>query len=127
MKTILGNFPQIYTDRLIISILAPQNKDSFYAYRCLTEVYLYKLWEPSSGNEVEDLINKNLAILLDTKNTWLQKGPNLIYDSLIRDIGIHSLEDDDKVEIGYTLAPEHQAKAMFLKSLKPTSNMCFSR
>lgn len=73
MNTILGNFPQINTDRLLISILAPQNKDSFYAYRCLTEVYLYKLWEPSSSNEVEDLINKNLAILLNTKNTCAQK------------------------------------------------------
>jgi len=41
-------------------------------------------------------------------------------------MGIHFLEDDDKVEIGYTLAPEHQAEAMFLKSLKPTWTMCFS-
>ncbi|MDP3450572.1 MAG: hypothetical protein Q8R87_08310, partial [Anaerolineaceae bacterium] len=63
MKTILGNFPQINTDRLIINILEPQDKDTYYAYRCLPEVYLYQLWKLYSSNDLEEFINTNLAIL----------------------------------------------------------------
>ena len=107
MNTSLQKFQRIDTDRIMISLLEPQDKEPFFAYRIKPEVYNFQLWKPASIDEVEKFINKNATILPDTQNTWMQLGIHLQNGVLIGDMGIHFL-DDDQVEIGYTLSPDHQ-------------------
>ena len=60
-------------------------------------------------------------------NTWFQLAiVNKNEDMLIGDIGIHFLEDNAQVEIGYTLAPSYQGQGYAIEALKAVINYLFS-
>ncbi len=119
------NFKAIESDRLTIRILDTHDKEVFFAYRSLPEVYLYQSWKPSSIDEVEEFINKNKAIQPNTKNTWMQLGIHLKGGVLIGDVGIHFLEDEAQVEIGYTLSPAHQGCGYAQEAVKAVIDYLF--
>ena len=118
-------FESIETDRLTIRVLESKDKESFFAYRRLPEVCLYQFWKPLSINEVENFIKKNSTTIPNTKNTWLQLAICLRNDKLIGDMGIHFLEDDAQVEIGYTLSPGYQGKGYALEAAKAVVDYLF--
>lgn len=118
-------FPIIETDRLTIRRLDLTDKVTFFAYRTKPEVYKYQFWKPKSIDEAEEFIIKNLEILPNTKNTWMQLGIHLQNGPLIGDMGIHFLEDDAQVEIGYTLSPEYQGQGYASEAVKAILNYLF--
>lgn len=124
-KKSMINFKPIESDRLSIRILDTHDKEVFFAYRCLPEVYLYQSWKPSGIDEVEEFINKNKAIRPNTKDTWMQLGIHLKDGVLIGDVGVHFLEDEAQVEIGYTLSPDHQGCGYAQEAVKTVIDYLF--
>jgi len=108
---------KITTDRLFIRILDISDKDAFFKYRSLPEVYQYQSWKPQTINEIELFLNKNIKVVPNESHTWLQLAVCLASGQLIGDIGVHFL-DDYQIEIGYALAPEHQGRGYALEAVK---------
>ncbi|MBP8640838.1 MAG: GNAT family N-acetyltransferase [Oscillospiraceae bacterium] len=98
------------TDRLLVRILKTRDRDAFFIYRTLPEIYQYQAWKPSSISVIDSFILKNTSICPNTPNTWLQLAVCLKDGKLIGDIGLHFMEDTSQVEIGSTLSPEFQGK-----------------
>jgi RimJ/RimL family protein N-acetyltransferase len=118
-------FTAIKTDRLLIRILNMQDKDDFFAYRSMPEVYQYQGWRPVANTEAEDFINKNISICPNTPNTWLQLAICLKGGTLIGDIGVHFLEDGFQAEIGYTLSPAYQGNGYAIEAVKGVMGYLF--
>lgn len=114
----------IKTDRLVIRILEMKDKDDFFRYRSMPEIYKYQSWRPKHIDEIEEFINENLLISPNTINTWLQLAVCLIDGQIIGDIGIHFLEDD-QIEIGYTLSPEYHGNGYAYEAVKAVIHYAF--
>ncbi len=116
----------IKTDRLLIRILEMKDKELFYKYRSMPEIYKYQSWRPKNIREVEDFIDRNVAVCQNTANTWLQLAICLNNGQIIGDIGIHYTDDNYQIEIGYTLSPEYQGNGYALEAVKGVINYNFS-
>jgi len=121
----MSPFEIIETDRLFIMTLSLQDKEVFLAYRSNPKVYQFQSWNPPSLQEVENFIRQNLTVIPNTPNTWLQLGVYLHNGPLIGDIGLHFLEDGAQMEIGYTLAPEHQGQGYAFEAVKAAIDYLF--
>ena len=112
------------TDRLSIRILGLADKHALFKYRSLPEVHQYQSWKPQTLEEIELFLNRNIKVVPNESQSWLQLGIFLASGQLIGDIGVHFL-DDYQIEIGYTLAPEHQGKGYALEAVKGLINFAF--
>lgn len=121
----MNNFIIIKTDRLFIRILEMKDKEDFFKYRSMPEIYQYQSWRPKLISEIEEFINKNADVCPNTENTWLQLAVCLYEEQMIGDIGIHFM-DDDQIEIGYTLSPEYQGNGYALEAVKAVINYAYS-
>jgi RimJ/RimL family protein N-acetyltransferase len=122
----MEKFKNIKTDRLLIRTLEMKDKEAFFEYRSMPEIYQYQSWRPKIISEVEELINENIAVSLNIPNTWLQVAVCLNEEQMIGDIGIHFMEDGYQVEIGYTLSPEYQGKGYALEAVTAVINYAFT-
>lgn len=116
---------KIKTERLLIRILDMRDKEYFYKYRSLPEIYQFQSWKPKNIKEIEDFIIKNIAIAPNEVDSCLQLAVCLDNGQMIGDIGVHFL-DDYQVEIGYTLSPEYQGRGYVLEAIKGIVNYIFS-
>jgi len=103
-----------------------QDKDAFFAYRSLPEIYRFQGWRPKDKYEIEAFIAKNIAACPNAANTWLQLAACLKDGQLIGDIGIHFLEDDLQVEIGLTISTDYQGKGYAAEAVKSVVGYLFS-
>lgn len=115
----------IRTDRLLIRIPEMKDKEDFFEYRSMPEIYQYQSWKPKRISEIEEFINKNVTVNPNTEHTWLQLAVCLKEGQMIGDIGIHFLEEN-QIEIGYTLSPKYQGKGYALEAVKAVINYSFS-
>ncbi len=122
----MDTFNSIETDRLLIRILNMKDKNDFFQYRSMPEIYQYQAWRPKGIEEIEEFINKNISICPNTRNTWLQLAVCLKEGKMIGDIGIHFLDDNYQTEIGYTLSPEYQGNGYAVEAVKAVINYAFS-
>lgn len=122
----MDKFNHIITDRLLIRTLQMKDKEDFFQYRSMPEIYQYQSWRPKHIKEIEEFIIKNNAVCLNSQNTWLQLAVCLKEGQMIGDIGIHFLEDDYQIEIGYTLSPEYQGNGYALEAVKAVMNFAFT-
>jgi len=122
----MNKFNLIKTDRLLIKTLEMENKDEFFKYRSLPEVYKYQTWKPKDINEIKNFICKNVAVNLNTPNTWLQLAICLNTGELIGDFGIHFLDDNFQVEIGITISPTHQGNGYAVEASKGVISYLFN-
>lgn len=122
----MKNFENIRTERLLIKILEIKDKEAFFQYRSMPEIYQYQSWRPKNIREIEEFINKNIAVCMNTANTWVQLAVCLKEGPMIGDIGIHFMDDDYQVEMGYTLSPEYQGNGYAVEAVKGVINYTFS-
>ena len=121
----MNTFATITTDRLLLRKLEIYDREDFFRYRSLPEVYEYQSFIPNNIKEIDDFINHN-ASNPNIPNTWFQLAIVMRNrDMLIGDIGIHFLEDNYQVEVGYTLAPSYQGQGYAIESLKAVINYLF--
>ncbi|MCJ7688278.1 MAG: GNAT family N-acetyltransferase [Clostridiaceae bacterium] len=116
----------ITTDRLILRKLEAYDREEFFKYRSLPEVCEYQSFIPKNINAIDDFISGNQS-RPNIPNTWFQLAiVNKSVDMLIGDIGIHFLEDNAQVEVGYTLAPRYQGQGYAIESLRAVIDYLFS-
>jgi len=122
----MNTFATLTTDRLLLRKLEITDRNEFFRYRSLPEVYEYQSFMPKDVSEVDDFIS-NISSNANIPNTWFQLAiVNKNEDMLMGDIGIHFLEDNAQVEIGYTLAPGYQGQGYAIEALKAVINYLFS-
>lgn len=122
----MGKLKDIRTGRLIIRTLEMKDKEAFFKYRSLPEIYQYQSWRPINISEIEEFINKNISVCVNKANSWLQLAVCLKEGQMIGDIGIHFMDDDYQIEIGYTLSPEYQGNGYAQEAVKAVIDYSFT-
>ncbi len=102
--------PTIPSQRVVLGPLSQDDAPAFFAYRGDPEVRRYQSFEPSSLTDATAFIAKLATTPFGTPDTWFQLAIRLSSGELIGDLGVHFEEDPRQVEIGFTLAPEHQGR-----------------
>lgn len=119
-------FTPLSTERLQIKKLDLSQKDAFFRYRSLSEVFEYQSFRPNEPKEAETFIIR-LADSPNVANTWFQLAVCIKENGrLIGDIGLHFMEDEALVEIGYTLAPDFQGQGYATEAMKAVFGYLFS-
>lgn len=121
----MNKFDFIETERLLIRNLEWKDKDALFQYRSLPEVCLYQSWRPKKLSEVEEFIRRNSEARFNTGGTWVQLAVCLKEGQMIGDIGLHFLDDDCQIEIGYTLSPQYQGNGYAAEAVRGIINYVF--
>ena len=121
------DYIRIETERLLIRTLSMEDKEAFYKYRSMPEVYKYQSMRPGSINEVEEFISKNSDARLNQPDTWMQLAVCLMEGQMIGDIGIHFIDDKYQIEIGYTLSPEYQGRGYASEAANAIIDYAFNK
>jgi RimJ/RimL family protein N-acetyltransferase len=128
----MENHLSIETDRLYIRILDMQDREALYGYRSLPEIYRYQTWRPKDITEADAFIKDNLRACPNTEDTWLQvavclkEGQMPGEGEMIGDIGIHFIDADYQIEIGYTLSPKYQSRGYAAEAVKAVIKHAFA-
>ena len=119
-------FP-LTTERTIIRPLAPVDLTSFVSYRTDPEIARYQSWDTSySVDQATRLIESQQGIELPAKDQWLQLAIcNRVSSELIGDLALHTLEEDDSYEIGFTISKTHQGKGFAKEAASCLLNFLF--
>ena len=105
-------FAQLRSPRLLLRRLQESDLPSFCAYRSDPQVARYQDWESWSEEEGRRFIEGQMTLHPDVPGTWFQMAIELVQvGEIIGDCGLHTLADrPGQVEIGITMACEHQGK-----------------
>lgn len=109
---------KIYTERLIIREMTPEDEEAIFGYRSDAETNRFQSWIPENSGEVEQFI-KNHTKDFNVPGTWFQL---LIADqdsgSVIGDIGVHFIgPGGQQAELGITVAKDHHGKGYASEAL----------
>lgn len=121
----MDRFVSLSTDNLTIRTLLPQDSEALFRYRSLPEVCRYQSWHPKTLTEVAAFLESNERVALHAIGKWLQLAICLPDGTLIGDIGLHFL-DEDQIEIGYTLAPDAQGRGYATQAVRAIVNEAFA-
>lgn len=117
---------ELTTERLLIRRLNISDSPAFFTYRSLPEVYEYQSFKPVDITDADRFIY-GVAEHPNIPNTWFQLAVCLKRNNeLIGDIGIHFLEDDAQVELGYTIAPAFQGQGYAIEAVRAVIHYLFS-
>lgn len=90
---------------------------SIFSYRSDKHTNQYQGWIPQHSAELDDFINLKISKEFNQIGSWHQLAIVLKKtDKVIGDIGLHFLENNE-VEIGITIAREHQGKGYATEGL----------
>ncbi|HEX5340728.1 MAG TPA: GNAT family protein [Gammaproteobacteria bacterium] len=90
----------------------------FAAYRALPAVTRFQSWTTYSLEDAKRLYAELAATPFGKPGTWFQIAiADTRDDALLGDCALHFLEDERQVEIGFTVAPEHQGKGLAKEAL----------
>jgi RimJ/RimL family protein N-acetyltransferase len=117
----------IVTKRLVLRGLVPADAGALFKYRSLPEVCRFQGWKPQTLAEAETFIRERISKIPGVPDTWYQLGIlEKETGELIGDIGLHFAgPENDSVEIGYTLHPEHQGKGYATEAVKAVVGHAF--
>ena len=109
----------IFTKRLHIRPLTPQDAEAMFSYRSDAEIRRYQNWEPSCVDEIRDFITDQAELGSDSPGRWRQLGLFLRRtDQLAGDVGLHvQAHDPQQVEVGITLAPACHGQGLASEAL----------
>ncbi len=117
---------EIITDRLCINELCLQDASVLYEYRSHKDVSLFQGWIPLNIDESQNFIIRNASTLFNQNDSWFQLAIRLRdTNQLVGDIGLHFI-DSYQVEIGFTIAPDHQCKGFGSEAVIAVLSMLFN-
>jgi RimJ/RimL family protein N-acetyltransferase len=121
------DFRDLYTPRLRLGRLRPDDAPAVYAYRALPEVARFQSWESYSLDDAARMIAGQSGLIPDTPGTWFQLGiVNATSGELIGDCGLHFRADEPRqVELGITLGPAHQGCGFAREALESVLQYAF--
>lgn len=103
--------PQLTSQRLHIRALAQQDLPAFVRYRRHPDVARYQSWSDYDDARGQALLDSQKGQRFGEEDTWFQMAVCDNHGNLLGDLALHFLYDN-QLEIGFTLAPEHQGKGL---------------
>lgn len=119
--------------RVLLRPLEPADAPRIAAYRSHPEVARLQSWETYTLADAEALCRTMQDRVIDTAGTWLQLAIVLAETGeMIGDCGLHFPGADQpghgtEIEIGITLAREHQGKGLASDAIAAIVDLAFSR
>lgn len=100
----------VRSNRLVLRQFSQQDVEPFYLYRSSPEVARFQSWENYQYHDAEVFVRKQSKFVPNQPGTWFQFAIALVETNhLIGDCALHTRLDEPRiVEIGFTLAEEHQ-------------------
>jgi RimJ/RimL family protein N-acetyltransferase len=115
----------IETDRLILRPVHMDDAKGMLAYRSDPIANQYQGWIPKTLSDVTEFIGK-LSMTINMPGTWFQFAIVLKENNtLIGDIGVHFLDADNQVEIGYTLDKSFQRNGYATEAIRQVISYLF--
>lgn len=118
--------PIIRTKRLVLKALSLEDAGQLFGYRSKPEIFQWQSWKPKSVEEAKQFI-LNATQGFNVRGTWFQLG---IFENetmlLIGDIGLHFLENDHQMEIGFTVSTQYQRKGYGQEATKGVISFLFN-
>ena len=106
------SFPRLEGSRVRLRQFEERDLAEFARYRALPEVARYQSWESYTLEDAKRLYAKQQGAY-GAPGSWHQVAiADTANDSLLGDCALHFLEDGQELEIGFTLAPEHQGRGL---------------
>ena len=115
----------IQTARLLLRPLTRSDAEAFFRYRSLPEVCRFQSFQPTTLAQAEAFLRDSEIAPPNTPGTWRQIAVCLRDGTLIGDIGMHTL-DEWQLELGYSLAPEHQGSGYATEAVAAVLRQAFS-
>ena len=122
-------FEDLTTPRLVLRRLRPEDAEPMFRYRSHPVVSRFQSWAPGAPSVTAAFIEEQIRIEPDTPGTWLQLGI-VASDSgeLIGDCGIRFPPGTSRdVELGMTLAAQHQGRGYAMEALEAVLEYVFER
>ncbi|SET26891.1 GNAT family N-acetyltransferase [Paenibacillus sp. NFR01] len=118
----MSTFEPIYgkTERLFLRQFSEQDIDPFYSYRSNPVVAEFQPWGKYQYDDAVSFVRRQITNVPGQPGTWFQFAIALVEtDQFIGDCALHTLLDEPRiVEIGFTLAEEHQGKGYASEAVK---------
>jgi phytanoyl-CoA hydroxylase len=116
---------EIALQRCRLREFRPSDLDVFVAYRANPDVARYQSWSSYSRADAIAFYEKLRQTELGSPGTWYQVAiASLETDVLMGDCAVHFI-DEEQVEIGFTVAPEHQGKGIVREALGGLLDLLF--
>lgn len=111
-------FNAIATRRCTLRRFTGQDLAAFAEYRADPSVARFQSWSAYSLDDARQLYATLTGTVFGAPGTWYQIAiADNRDDSLLGDCALHFLEDEQQVEIGFTLAPAHQRQGLAKEAL----------
>lgn len=114
-------FYNLETDRLVLRKFKVSDAKVFFAYRTNPRVALYQgeRWVNYRLEDAKDFVKEQMDLEPGISDTWFQIAIELKdTGNLIGDLAIHTLQDINQVEIGFTLSPIYQGQGFGLEAVR---------
>jgi RimJ/RimL family protein N-acetyltransferase len=114
-------FTELVSERLILRRFRRGDAAAFAAYRTVPEVAAFQSWDaPYSLEQAEQFVRGLETADPDTPGAWFQLAATARQDgTLVGDCGASvALGDPRQVEIGFTIAPEHQGNGYATEAVR---------
>jgi RimJ/RimL family protein N-acetyltransferase len=122
-------FDRLTSPRLVLRRFRAADISAFVRYRADADMARFQSWENFTTEDGERFFEWVSAQHPDTAGEWFQVAVELRESgALVGDCGLHALADPaDEVEIGFTLAPEHQGHGYAGEALACLLDYVFGR
>ena len=106
------NPPILKTANFLIRVFQKKDLEAFAQYRSHEAVARYQSWSNYTYQDAIELFEGMDYSAFGTDGSWYQLAiASLDSDALIGDLAVHFI-DQDQIEIGFTVSPEHQGKGV---------------
>ncbi|HVA56106.1 MAG TPA: GNAT family protein [Gammaproteobacteria bacterium] len=104
---------ELISQRCRLRYFSERDLSIFSHYRGVASVAKFQSWSSYSLEDAQHLYMTLTKTAFGEPGTWFQIAiADKQNDSLLGDCALHFLDDNRQVEIGFTLAPEHQGKGL---------------
>ncbi|OUS24490.1 GNAT family N-acetyltransferase [Thalassotalea sp. 42_200_T64] len=102
--------PVLETENLVIRAFERKDLEIFTQYRSQEMVAKYQSWTNYTYQDAIEFFEGMDYSTFGTEGNWYQLAiSSLDSDELVGDLAVHFI-DQDQIEIGFTVAPQHQGK-----------------
>ncbi len=111
------NPPILKTENLVIRAFEKKDLEIFAKYRSQEKVAKYQSWSNYTYQNAVEFFERMDYSTFGTQGNWYQLAISLDdTDELVGDLAVHFI-DQDQIEIGFTVSPQHQSKNIATKAV----------
>jgi len=120
---------QLTTERLLLKPIETGHAEAIFRYRSDSVTNRYQGWIPKDIEDVRSFIKRQVSTEMNVNGTWFQFVVILKETGeVIGDMGLHFIgSENDEVELGCTVAKEHQGKGYATEALNEVISYIFRK